>query len=619
MLWPTNLSTIAMLNSLHISAVEETETSKHPMSRYRFFWIVCALYAVYHILPGYIAPLLGAVSILCFFPMGRTGLPWTRILGSARDGVGFLSLSFDWSLISTMSPITTPLWALLNQFIGMQTLLWIVVPILFATNGFGIDQQLGADPAYGPNGTGQYPLGFALNSPELFDYKGRPVRPLSFLIRDGDQVRFNKTFYDEHKPIYLTTYFAVEYTASFIVFTAALSHVVLWYGRDIWLRYKSSMKDLDGNDLHAKLMDVYPEVPDSWYISLLVFNVILGIVCCQWGGFDLPWWGVILSLILAIISILPLGIIQAISGQQIGLNVMSEFLIGLIIPGNISGVMAFKTLSYMAMAQGLALVSDLKLGHYMKIPPRAMFITQLYTTVLAIFINLFTSFTIYEAFGRTDTLADPRHPELGNQWVLQTDQTPIGWSGNSYLVFFNAGAIWGAIAPWRFFGPGSPYFGTLLGFLVGFIAPVIPWMLHKWFPSGYWHLVNIPLLAVFPIQIGSTRSDLTTPLIVGIIVNYFIKKYRHSWWKKYAYVMSAGLDAGAAISVSILFFVVNFRADYQMPFPSWILNPYDQENCAPQFFLDCKGNEKYGQAFGREYKLASDEFCTSIKFGGEAR
>jgi hypothetical protein len=65
---------------------------------------------------------------------------------------------------------------------------------------------------------------------------------------------------------------------------------------------------------------------------------------------------------LAVVSIIPIGVIQGISGQQIGLNVMSEFLIGLILPGRLVAVMAFKTFSYIAMAQGLTLVADLKLG-----------------------------------------------------------------------------------------------------------------------------------------------------------------------------------------------------------------------------------------------------------------
>jgi hypothetical protein len=74
-------------------------------------------------------------------------------------------------------------------------------------------------------------------------------------------------------------------------------------------------------------------------------------------------WGILLAIALSVISIIPIGIIQGISGQQIGLNVMSEFLIGLIIPGKLVAVMSFKTLSYIAMQQGLTLVADLKLGY----------------------------------------------------------------------------------------------------------------------------------------------------------------------------------------------------------------------------------------------------------------
>ena len=41
----------------------------------------------------------------------------------------------------------------------------------------------------------------------------------------------------------------------------------------------------------------------------------------------------------------------------------------------------------MAMSQALSLVSDLKMGHYMKISPRTMFFVQLYGTVLGSIVN----------------------------------------------------------------------------------------------------------------------------------------------------------------------------------------------------------------------------------------
>ncbi|KAJ3306313.1 hypothetical protein HDU76_004835 [Blyttiomyces sp. JEL0837] len=625
MLWPGNLSVIAMLNSLHQT---DDDQSQYKMTRFKFFWIVVGSMAVYEIFPTFIAPILGAVSLLCYgaYSMSDSRARKIRLgLGSAQPngGIGLLSFSFDWSIVAGQYPITTPLWALLNQYLGIYFMLYIVVPILWVNNAFGIDFQIGADPADGPNGSGRFALGFTLNSPSLFNRNGSFIASRRFVNKTDLSLR--EGFYNSQKPIYITTYFALEYMASFIVFVAAIMHVVLWYGKDIWHRFRSAMRDLDTSDVHARMMDVYPDVPDLWYIILLAVNLVLGIVVCQFGGFGLPWWGVILGLALAVVSIIPIGVIQAISGQQIGLNVMSEFMIGLILPGRIAAVMAFKTLSYMAMYQGLLLVADLKLGHYLKIPPRAMFISQLSITILAVILNILTSFIIYESFGRIDAteakeLGASAYVVAGDKtsgliWKLQSPTPPTGWNANNYNVFLNAGAIWGAIGPARFFGPGSPYVNTLYGFIVGLIAPVIPWALHKVYPNGYWHLVNIPIIAVFPVQVGGFRSDLITPLIVGLTINYFVKKYRHAWWKKYAYVLSAGLDSGTAITVTLVFLIFTVRADYQILMPVWGGNRADVETCAPDYYLTCTEHANQGGAFGKTYNFTEDTYCVSIGFG----
>ncbi|KAJ3191698.1 hypothetical protein HK101_007492 [Irineochytrium annulatum] len=620
MLWPSNLSIIAMLNSLHDKPSSSDET--YTMSRFSFFWLVTGCAFCYQwcklplflplkssaltqwiAVPLYIMPILSAVSVLCYIsPQGST----SRFLGSAQPngGVGLLSLSFDWNIISVMAPITSPLWAVMNQMFGLWLFLWIVVPILYFTNAFGDDMMIGTNPDQGPNGTAsEFPFGRTLNSPALFDKDGSALSTRAF-IHTGN-LSLNEAYYNSVKPVHLTTYFAISYTTSFLVFTAAIVHVALWYGKDIWHRFRTAMEDLDSNDIHAKLMNAYPDVPDLWYLILLGVNLAVAIAICQFGGFDLPWWGVILGFILAAITILPIGIIQAISGQQLGLNVMSEFLIGLILPGRMAAVMAFKTLSFMAMAQGLALVSDLKLGHYMKIPPRAMFIVQLLSTIVASIVNVLTGCLIYESFGRSKTKRFVEDdPSTAFVWKLD-DNPPVGWSANGYNVFLNAGAIWGAIGPARFFGPGSPYFMTLIGFLVGLVAPVIPFLLHRAFPNGSWNLVNVPLIAVLSLEPGSLVSSLITPLLIAFGVNYFLKRYRHEWWRKYAYVMSAGFDSGLTFALAFVFFLFQYNAQYQIPFPAWAGNTPDQEHCAPEFYLTCMSNAIQGGAKNQTSGLSS--------------
>ncbi|KAJ6405041.1 hypothetical protein OIU84_013089 [Salix udensis] len=49
---------------------------------------------------------------------------------------------------------------------------------------------------------------------------------------------------------------------------------------------------------------------------------------------------------------------------------------GLIYPGRPIANVCFKTYGYISMSQAVSFLSDFKLGHYMKIPPRSMFVVQ---------------------------------------------------------------------------------------------------------------------------------------------------------------------------------------------------------------------------------------------------
>ncbi|KAI8615472.1 OPT oligopeptide transporter protein-domain-containing protein, partial [Chytriomyces sp. MP71] len=321
MLWPANLSTIAMLNSLHGNT--DPSNGRYPMSRFKFFWLATSAAFFYHLLPQYAMPFLGAISVICFFVRGKADNKIALALGSAQPGggVGILSFGFDWTQFNSyFAPITSPLWAIVNQFVGTWTIQWIIVPLAWYFNFFGKDQAIGAGSPYG----------MTLNSPGLYNLNGTGLDKKEFVLKDPNDPKnliLNQAFYDLNKPVYITTLFAISYMSSFAVFVAAIMHVALWYGKDIWHRFRSAMSDLDKNDIHCQLMDAYDEVPDWWYYTLLLIMTVLGITVCEVGGFSLPWWGVVIAVILALVSIIPIGTIQALTGQQIGLNVMSEFLI----------------------------------------------------------------------------------------------------------------------------------------------------------------------------------------------------------------------------------------------------------------------------------------------------
>src|SRR6185369_10844721 len=95
----------------------------------------------------------------------------------------------------------------------------------------------------------------------------------------------------------------------------------------------------------------------------------------------------LIALGIAAIMVLPIGVLEAVTNTQLGLNVITEMVCGYILPGHPIGNVVFKTFGYITVTQCLLFVQNLKLGHYMKIPPRSIFVIQVYAVMLGGFIN----------------------------------------------------------------------------------------------------------------------------------------------------------------------------------------------------------------------------------------
>ncbi len=108
-----------------------------------------------------------------------------------------------------------------------------------------------------------------------------------------------------------------------------------------------------------------------------------------------------------------------------GLNVLTEFLIGLLTPGDTIGVMCFKSLGYNMVIQALNLLSDLKQGHYQHISPFYMFLSQMIGTFIGAVLNLGTVFWAEEGLKVQFAVEDgPWNPQA------------------NYGTFVSAGGIW---------------------------------------------------------------------------------------------------------------------------------------------------------------------------------
>eukprot|EP00842_Homolaphlyctis_polyrhiza_P003061 jgi/Hompol1/3756/HPOL_006726-RA len=339
------MSTIALFVSFHNSdptepSDDETKKAQFGLSRYWFFWVALTLILIWELLPQYCATVFQAVSLLCFFASKDL-----RLLGAGSAGTGFgvMSISLDWSIItSVIEPLTSPFWASANLFFGNVLFLWIALPIIYYTKAFPT-ALLGGSHAFtiidGYNNTNV--IG-DINTAAIYKNSGGRLDYAKYIFPNGS---FDTAGIESIKPIYISPQFAVNYFMSFMNLTAMISHVALWHSKQIWqwIRNFATGETQEEDDLHSRIMSSYADVPDWAYLVFLVAFLALQMLVCRFTPFQLEPEGVLLGFAVAMVFVLPIGIIQALTGIQPGLNIITELIYGVIHPGQAIKVMTFKS------------------------------------------------------------------------------------------------------------------------------------------------------------------------------------------------------------------------------------------------------------------------------------
>jgi OPT family oligopeptide transporter len=288
----------------------------------------------------------------------------------------------------------------------------------------------------------------------------------------------------------------------------------------------------------------------------------------------LPGWAVLIAAIVPGFYMIPCGIIQGITNVDANqLNVLSEFVGGYIFNGRPLANMIFKILSTDVVGQGLYFAADMKLGHYMKIPPRTLFFAQGSATILGALTQ--TGVTLWM---------------LGNVKDICSSDQSNGFTCPNGRTVFSSSIIWGAIGPGRVYSLGKIYSGLLHFFWLGAVVPVITWALWKYWKKAdgsrrnWLRLTNWPLIFVGTYNVPpATGINYSSWALVNVIFNWWIKSKFFAWWgkclhslwgkevltfrvAKYNYVLAAGLDTGLAISALVIFFCITYPGGV---FPDW--------------------------------------------------
>ncbi|KAH7915147.1 OPT oligopeptide transporter [Hygrophoropsis aurantiaca] len=548
MIWPGALVSSALFNTLHKTYGKQ---ERRHISREKFFCIAMACSFVWYWVPGYLWTGLSVFNWVCWIAPSNVVV---NTLFGTSTGLGMGLLTLDWSMISYIgSPLVTPWWSEANTGAGLVICIWIIAPIIYYTNTFFT--------AYLP-----------MSSYQSFDNTGLPYDPTQ-IVTDS---QFDGTKYEAYSPVFMPATLAVAYGVAFAAFSSVVVHTFLWYRNDIARRFRRSLKD--ERDVHARLMQAYPEVPQLWYAILGCAMIILLFVAIEIFPTELPVWAACVAMALAALLSVPVGMLQAITNQQIALQVLHELAGGYMLPGKPVANMIFKAVAYIGTNQAVGFSGDLKLGHYMKVPPRLMFCAQ----VMAAFISSFVVIIVQNwMFANVVDICQP----------TQSD----GFICPSTGAFATASLIWGGVGPARLFSPGGMYNSLLWFFLIGAALPIPFYYLARRFPLSYWRYINIPIffagLGALPPGTGVNYSSW---LLVGFIFQWFMRRYHFRWWMRYNYILSAALDAGVALSLLVIFFCV------QMPKGGINLNWWG--NTAWQNTADALGTPLYvmppGKTFG---------------------
>ncbi|KAL5972429.1 hypothetical protein ACLOJK_041683 [Asimina triloba] len=512
---------------LHEAEVRE----KGGQTRLQFFLMVLVASFSYYLVPNYFFPSIIALSFACW--IWKDSIKAQQI-GSGLHGLGVGSFGFDWSTVSGFlgSPLATPAFAIVNILAGFFLYVYIITPFAYWTNMYEAKR-------------------FPLFSSHVFDANGQPYNTSRVL--NEKNFEFDRQGYDSYSKIYLSIFFVFACGFNFATLTATLSHVALFHGRTIaqlWRQTVSTGRTQIG-DIHTRLMkENYETVPQWWFYTILASMIALAALACEGFGkqLQLPFWGILLACALALFFTLPIGVIAATTNQQPSLNVITELVIGYLYPGRPLANVTFRTYGFMSTTQAITFLGDFKLGQYMKIPPKSMFIVQvkasdqfkllsrIYTLVGTVVASMVSFCTSWWMLTTINHICDPSKLPEGSPWTCPVDD-----------VVYNESIIWGLVGPLRMFGHLGLY-SKINYFLIGLLAPMPVWLLARSFPNQKWiKLINMPIIFYAACNMPPVRSvNFLSWGAVGIFFNLYVYRRYKGWWARHNYILSTGLDAGVA-------------------------------------------------------------------------
>ncbi|KAG1891164.1 OPT oligopeptide transporter protein-domain-containing protein [Suillus subluteus] len=568
MLYPSVLPLLSMFDAFYRDGIEARR-------RLKVFYFVFTAIFIWEMFPEWIFPLLTGLSIFCLAAPNNAAV--SRVFGGSNgnEGLGLLSICFDWQYISGgINPMVIPLKAQLSSFIGYILCMVVFVAIFYnniwESQNFPFLSQL----LFYENGT-IYNQTLIMNSnyevdPTLVAEQGLPFYPGAWIIN------------------LLSTNLGLA---------ATFTHLLLWNKDDLraawtwmnmdtlrswranfdWKFWKHNGKrevpaNTEDLDPHYREMLKYPDAPNSWYLLTLALSFTVGLVVIYETNSTLPWWGFVIAVLLAAVSILFFGALYAITGINIpirtnpgaddcwlpaqrkshGEHVLCPLQLCPYLYSRLDSHL-IRVLVQNTVGQASLLLRDLKIAQYAKLPPRAAFVAQIIGTLFGAVLNYVLMNSIIDS---------------QREILLSVQGTNI-WSGQQPQAYNSQAIAWGGLAH-ELFSTGQRYQWVPLSYLIGLVAPLPFWIIHRYWPRLRMDYYYTPIICTYIGWLAAgINSSILSYFAVSFLCQWWLRTRYPRWFVKYNYLVGAALDGGTQIMVFILTFAVQGAAGASHLFPAW--------------------------------------------------
>lgn len=547
--WPASLVTIALNSAFHTGGnppVEGPFRGVWRISRLKFFYLMFGAMFIWFWFPNYIFTSLSKFNWLSWISPHHRNL---NIITGINNGLGMNPFpTWDWNVLlwDSADPLMVPFFSTFNRFIGAFASFWIVLAFWYSN-------------VYN---TGYLPI----NTNRVYDNMGK-LYNISRAV--DDKGMFDQQGYENYSPPFLGAGNVVIYMFFFAIYTSTLTYAILYHRHEIAMGFKVLFKSLRKKtplenehilDVHNRLMKSYKEVPEWWYMICLACAIALGISgIVGWDTHTSP--GVVFyGLALCVVFVIPVGIIKAMTGIEITLNVLAEFIGGSWVDGNALAMNYFKSFGYVTCAHAVWFCNDLKLAHYTKIPPRQTFAAQMVATFLS-----------------TLVCVGVLNFQLMHIRNVCTEEAQFKLTCPGVNTFFTSSVLWGTVGPQKTFGHQGQYSEMLVGFPLGVIIVVVFWLLNRRYPDWTWTRQIHPVAIMYGgIVWAPYNMSYVWPSVPIAYFSWIYLKSRYvGLWSKYNFVLSAAWSCGIAISGVIIFFSLQYR---NKPL-NWWGNEVSEQGC----------------------------------------